>query len=239
MKRGVLTIVPTPIDNESKLNIEAFETLMEATTNLENNIFVVEDPKPARRRWIRFGLPRDVIEHFQYLNEQTSAESTKILIDQLVAGKNIFLMSDAGLPAFCDPGQNLIEQCHQLGIRVTSTPFFNSVVLALALSGFPHDQFTFYGFIPRKTDEKMLFLRDALKDKKTSILMDTPYRMASLLDSIEKVEQDTNLRREYFLATEIGKQTEQLLRGSIKKLIKASSKLQKPEFIMIVRGLCP
>lgn len=238
-KTGKLTLIPTPIDNESKLNIEAFELLESAAGNEAENIFLVEDPKPARRRWIYFGLPRETIQSFVYFNEQTSGDLINKIILALKAGKNVFLMSDAGLPAFCDPGVNLIDRCHQENIQVTCTPFFNSVALALALSGFSHQKFVFHGFVARKSGEREQFLNEMLKDHRTGVLMDTPYRLKNLLETIITCENHVGLSREYCLALDLGKPTEKILRGSVKKIMNKVPFEQKPEFILVAKGICP
>ena len=147
-------------------------------------------------------------------------------------------MSDAGLPAFCDPGVDLIDQCHEHKITVTCTPFFNSIALALALSGFDHRQFTFFGFIPRKSDEREKFLEETLFHQKTSVLMDTPYRLRSLLESIVSIEKKVGKSREYCLAMELGKNNEKILRGPINTIVKNLPNDGKPEFILLIRRPC-
>jgi len=238
-KNGKLTLIPTPIDNQSKLNIEAFDLLLAAAKDSENNIFLVEDPKPARRRWIYFGLPRETIESFVYFNEQTSKDLISEVIQGVKKGKNAYLMSDAGLPAFCDPGVNLINRCHEEKIQVTSTPFFNSVALALALSGFSHHQFVFHGFVARKSGEREKFLGKALKNRQTGILMDTPYRLKNLLETILTCENQVSEKREYCLALDLGKSSEKVLRGTVKNIMKNVPFETKPEFILIIKEVCP
>ena len=237
--KGKLTLVPTPIDSESKLNPEAFELLLAASQNPQKHMFLVEDPKPARRRWIHFGLPREIINEFVYFNEQTSKALIDEIIGELKSGKNVFLMSDAGLPAFCDPGADLIDRCHDQKIIVTATPFFNSVTLALAMSGFSHRQFMFHGFVPRKTDEREEFLKSVIKNKNTGVLMDTPYRLKNLLESLQLIENTDKIKREYFLAMELGKSNETYLRGKVSMLRNALEDHEKPEFILVINAICP
>ena len=237
--KGKLTIIPTPIDADSKLNPEALNILLAASANSQNFLFLVEDPKPARRRWIHFGLPREVINEFVFYNEQTSKGLTESIISELKSGKDAFLMSDAGLPAFCDPGAELINRCHEAGIKVTSTPFFNSVILALALSGFSHKQFIFHGFAPRKAGERDKFLKNCVKNPLTGILMDTPYRLKNLIETIYHTEKTEKFNRSYFLAMDLGKSNESYLRGSIRDLRKALKGVEKPEFILVLDRVCP
>lgn len=228
--KGKLTLVPAPIDNVSKLTPEAFELLSSLDPNTD--IVLIEDEKPARRRWINWGLERSWIKHFIKFNEHTHNELVDELISKLKNGKNIYMVSDCGLPAFCDPGRDLVEAAHLSGIQVTSTPFANSIVLALALSGFHHDQFWFQGFIPTSNPERQATLKKLLKDRNTSIVMDTPYRLKKLIPELKELEQITKISRQYCLAMDLNKENELIVVGNINKLQKKCS--EKKEFILII-----
>jgi len=230
---GKLYLIPTPIDGESRLCNENFDLLMNACLNKERSIFVMEDPKPARRAWIRFGLDREFIDEFVYYNEQTRSEVLEELVNKLKSGKDVYLMSDCGLPAFCDPGVRLVDRCHDLGIQVTSGKFNNSIVLALALSGFSHDKFNFYGFAPRKSPERERGILDFIRCSKTSILMDTPYRMEKLLGEIFELERINKISGTYLLAMNLNKPEECLIRGKISSIRSNLSEGQKSEFILV------
>lgn len=230
---GKLTLIPTPIGDVIELSLEAKRVMELACSNFENSIFVVEDMKPGRRRWIKFGLPRELINSLQTLNEHSKEHENKILIENIKNGKNVFLMSDAGLPAFCDPGQVLIDQCHKNNIQVTSTPLDNSIVLALALSGFKHNKFNFHGFFPRKSPDRGKAIEQFITESITSICMDTPYRLVKLLNEIQTIERKLNISKEYFLALDLSKETELLIRGKINKIINTLPQNKKFEFILI------
>lgn len=227
---GKLTLIPTPIDEQSPLESIAFELLLKAATEeVEKSIFAIEDLKPGRRRWLRWGLPRSQVENFTLYNEHTRKECQLELIKSLKSGKNVYLMSDGGLPAFCDPGRELVELCHQNKIKVTSTPFPNSISLALALSGLPHDQFFFRGFLPVKSDERAQALEKLKELDQTMILMDTPYRLKKLLEEVaEKLPG-----RELFLALDLNGENELLLRGSASSIFNGLDRA-KGEFILII-----
>lgn len=236
MQNGTLTLIPTPIDETSKLTTEAFSQLIEVTKieNRDKNLIVVEDLKPARKRWLSFGLPRESIELFKQLNEHNFKESTTELILELKSGKNVFLMSDGGMPAFCDPGQELVYQCHKNKIKVTSFPFSNSVILALALSGLCHKKFIFHGFMPLDNLEREQLLQSILKQKLTCILMDTPYRLKRLLEeleSIEKMGKSSNMQ--YFVALDLNQMTEELILGTPTEMLKRIKDIKR-EFVMVI-----
>lgn len=224
----MLTLIPTPIDDESQLESHAQKLLLE-NAMLDDSIIAVEELKEGRRRWLRFGLPREAIEKFVCYNEHTYLDESKNLLTHLQQGKNVYLMSDCGLPAFCDPGRRLVELCHQHGIRVTSTPFANSIALAVALSGFSHDRFIFEGFVPARSDLRSQALKKMMQQLDTMILMDTPYRMKKLVDELAQIDKN----REACIALELNKSSERLIRGPLYKLCKAVNK-EKKEFILVI-----
>lgn len=233
MNNGILTLIPTPISEKGELDQQAFQILFEAATVAkENSIFVVEDAKPGRQRWIHFKLPREIIDSFVLYNEHTKNEAREHLLHELKKGKNVYIMSDGGLPAFCDPGRELVYACHKNNIRVTSAPFFNSVILTLALSGFPHERFMFEGFLPKDSDERMKTIKNVLARKETSILMDTPYRLKRLLEELN-VAWSGKTEKEVFLALSLGEPTERLLLGAPDKLLSQITEY-KQEFVLVV-----
>jgi 16S rRNA (cytidine1402-2'-O)-methyltransferase len=228
---GKLILVPTPIDEESPIESVAFNLLKDSDP--QSSYIVVEELKEVRRRWLRWGLPRERVEHFVEYNEHNQKEKIPELISLLKSGKTIYLMSDCGLPAFCDPGTELVSRCHDEKILVTSTPFGNSISLALALSGFNHARFIFEGFLPKESSERENALRRILKVKETTILMDTPYRLDRLLSEIKKVSHELHVNRAIFLGLDLNHKTEELLRGSVDVLLKKLEG-QKREFILIL-----
>ena len=143
---GKLYLIPTPIDGESRLCKENFDLIEKACINKEKSIFVMEDPKTARRAWIRFGFNREFINEFVYYNEQTRSDTLEELIKGLRSGKDVYLMSDCGPPAFCDPGVRFDKKtsdfarifsksCLSRGslrfILIDSFPRFNQANMAL------------------------------------------------------------------------------------------------------------
>ncbi|AUN98157.1 hypothetical protein DOM21_10475 [Bacteriovorax stolpii] len=229
---GTLTLIPTPLSEEGELEPRAFRLLNEAATNeRENSVFVIEDLKPGRRRWLGFKLPRECVESFVLYNEHTAQTVSKELLAELQKGKNVFLMSDGGLPAFYDPGVELVNLCHQNKIRVTSTPFFNSVSLALALSGFSHRKFWFEGFLPIDSEERAKAIKNILNLKTTAIVMDTPYRLKRVLEEFQSAWGSS--KKKLFVAMDLNAETEELQRGTPKELLNVINDVKR-EFVLIV-----
>lgn len=224
---GKLILVPTPIDEETPLESVAKERLLKACE--ENAVFAIEDLKPGRRRWLRYGLPRDQVENFVLYNEHTREEAIETLMRELKRGRDVYLMSDAGLPAFCDPGQRLVDRAHLAGIAVTATPFANSIALAVALSGYSHDRFVFEGFIPVKDPERAQALQSIAAEKRPVVIMETPYRLTKLLQELDGVDSN----REICLAMGLGMSEECVVRGKPGKLL-SKFQGQKIPFVLIL-----
>jgi 16S rRNA (cytidine1402-2'-O)-methyltransferase len=225
--KGKLILVPTPLDDESPLEPVAFARLVKACE--DQDIIAIEDLKPGRRRWINWGLPREKVDSFVLYNEHTQAEHNQELIANLKKGKNVFLLSDGGLPAFCDPGRELVDLCHKSKITVTSTPFCNSISLAVALSGLVPDKFFFAGFLPLDRIEREKELKRISKMREAVVLMDTPYRLKKLLAEIEEEIPS----RQIFLGLDLNFSTEECLRGDAKQVI-STLKEFKREFVLIL-----
>src|SRR5690606_32539801 len=113
-------------------------------------------------------LPREAIEKFILYNEHTRDELAPKIISELQVGKKAYLMSDCGLPAFCDPGVALVRMCHEHNLKITSAPFSNSISLAMALSGIDHSRFIFEGFVA-KGRERDSELKRIMRQKEVSI----------------------------------------------------------------------
>ncbi len=224
-----LILVPTPLQDDLPLETVALLMLKEKCLQ-DNVVLLVEEHKVARQRWLKWGLPREAIEKFVLFNEHTQKEELPQVLKALREGKEVFLLSDCGLPAFCDPGQVLVDSCHKQRIKVTSTPFPNSISLAVSLSGFSHDSFVFSGFVPVKEPERSLWMKKELKRPETLVWMETPYRLKKLLDELAGMED----KREVFLALDLGSPAEELLRGKAQNLATQIPDKDKREFVLII-----
>ena len=230
---GILTLIPTPIDDDGILDSHATATLMEAANSPIGTV-VVEEARPARRRWLKWGLPRETIEHFINYNEHNRDQLNLELIQLLKDGKNLYLMSDGGLPAFCDPGKDLVDLCHKEKIKITATPFFNSIALAVALSGLNHDKFMFEGFLPKEKEKRINCLQNALNQNYTTVLMDTPYRLKQTLEQLLVAAGTKYKNRMVFLAMDLNSKSEELFRAPIHVVAKSSKAFGKREFILLI-----
>jgi 16S rRNA (cytidine1402-2'-O)-methyltransferase len=236
---GTLTLIPTPISETGELEPMAHALLTKAALEeSEQSLFVIEDLKPGRRRWLQFKLPRETVESFVLYNEHTAKVVANELLAALMASKNVYLMSDGGLPAFYDPGVELVRMCHQNQITVTSTPFCNSVVLALALSGFSHKKFWFEGFLPLENEERKGVIKKMLTAPHTSVLMDTPYRLKRVLEEFNEcwLASSASKNKKLFVAMDLNSETESLKMGTAKELLLSIEDFKR-EFVMVVSEL--
>lgn len=224
-----LTLVPTPLQDDLPLEPTALGLLQKDCLNA-NVLLLVEEHKVARQRWLKWGLPREAIERFVLFNEHTQKEVTPEILKKLKTGTRAYLLSDCGLPAFCDPGQSLVDSCHRQRIKVTSTPFPNSISLAVALSGFPHDTFVFSGFIPVKEPERSVWMKGQLRRPEVLIWMETPYRLGKVLKEIQVLK----CARELFLAMDLGGPEETLLRGNVDQIVSFIPEKDKREFVLLL-----
>lgn len=231
MKKGRLILIATPIDDETILHPKAIEIIEKSLAN--GAAIFVEELKECRRRWLRYGLERSHIEDFKLYNEHTYNDASSEAISILKKGTDVLLMSDCGLPAFCDPGRSLVERCHLSGITVTASPFENSIALAISLSGFPHDRFVFEGFLPVDAQKRSKSLERIVKAHEVAVIMDTPYRMKKLIDELDKTTAKFNCSREVFIGMNLNSSQEKLYRGTPKKLNSILEK-SKEEFVMVL-----
>lgn len=227
-----LVLIPTPLDESLPLEATALELLKSRCLD-EGVLLLVEEHKVARQRWLKWGLPREAIERFVLFNEHTQENLRPEIIQKLKSGKAAFLMSDGGMPAFCDPGQKLVRDCHLNAVAVTSTPFPNSITLAIAMSGIDHSRFTFAGFLPTDPSERKKEI-DALASRaETVVIMDTPYRLNALLSDLGT----SRLKgRKFFLAVNLNSEKESNFYGAFSELQKFASQLHKPEFVLVISG---
>ncbi|MFL5786142.1 MAG: SAM-dependent methyltransferase [Bacteriovoracaceae bacterium] len=224
-----LVLVPTPLQDDLPLESVALE-LLKVNALKENVVLLVEEHKVARQRWLKWGLPREAIEKFILFNEHTQKETMSDVLKKLKAGSDVYLLSDCGLPAFCDPGQVLVDACHKQRIKVTSTPFPNSIALSVSLSGFSHDTFVFSGFVPVKEPERTQWMKKEFKRPETLVWMETPYRLKKLLEEVAVLET----KRDIFLALDLGSPSEELLRGKAPELARQIPDKEKREFVLLI-----
>jgi 16S rRNA (cytidine1402-2'-O)-methyltransferase len=183
---GTLYLIPTPLGDTPLAQVLPEETRRIAASLAT---FIVEHPKTARAflKQLDTALPLQQLTLLA-LNEHTKASELDALLQPLLAGQDVGLMSEAGCPAVADPGAELVRLAHRHGIRVKPLVGPSSILLALMGSGLVGQRFTFHGYLPAKPEARAKALREleqrAEKEHAAQIFIETPYRNPALLETI-------------------------------------------------------
>lgn len=191
--KGKLYLIPSPLgDNDPAEVIPG--PVLEQVRRLDR--FVVEELRTARRYLSRAGLKGHIEElEFTVLNEHTSPAEVDAMEALFDDGKDVGLITEAGLPAVADPGSSLVALCHRKGIEVVPFTGPSSLMLALMASGLNGQSFTFRGYLPAKSDERKNAIRSVEKqssqNRQTQIFIETPYRNDSLMADLLQICSDS------------------------------------------------
>jgi 16S rRNA (cytidine1402-2'-O)-methyltransferase len=222
---GILYLVATPIGNLEDITHRALRVLGEV------DVVVYEERKEGARLLRHFNLEKPV----ESLNEHNEAASTHIILDNLRQGKSVALVSDAGTPVFSDPGQLLVRKATEQNIKVIPIPGASSLMPALTVSGFPIEQFVFYGFLSPKRNRRIAELQELKREKRTVVLMDAPYRLVQLVRDIAEVLGNT---RKVCVAFDLTLPTEEIFHGNATELYQKFAKDEKKgEFVLILDSM--
>ena len=219
---GILYLVATPIGNLEDMTNRALRILGEV------DLVVYEERKEGARLLRHFNLEKPV----ESLNEHNESAATYIILDKLKEGKSVALVSDAGTPVFSDPGQLLVRKATEQRIKIVPVPGASSLMPALTVSGFPIDQFVFYGFLSPKRNRRLVELKELKKEKRTVVLMDAPYRLVQLVRDIAEVLGNS---RKICVAFDLTLPTEEIFHGTATELYQQFAKsVKKGEFVVIL-----
>ncbi len=220
--KGKLFLVSTPIGNFDDITLRALKVLKSV------DLIVCEEFKEAHRLLSNYDIEKELLN----LNEHNEKEASNEVIEKLIAGKNIALISDCGTPVFSDPGKILVDLCIQNKINILPVPGASSLLGALVASGAELNKFYYYGWLSPKKDLRRKQLLDLKKRKETIVLMETPYRLRTLLvDIIKILGGKTNC----VLAFELTKERENFYRGTAEQLLIIVDKEKlKGEFVLIL-----
>jgi 16S rRNA (cytidine1402-2'-O)-methyltransferase len=220
---GTLFVVGTPIGNLGDTTERARETLGSV------DLVAAEDTRRTGRLLARVGVKRPLVSLF----EGNERERTASILAELRAGKDVALVSDAGMPSISDPGFLLVRACTEEGIDVRVVPGPSAVTAALVVSGLPVERFTFEGFLPRKAGERRERLRSLAEDPRTLVLFESPRRLRTLLRDVVAELGD----RRVAVARELTKLHEEVLRGRATEVLdRLGDADPKGEIVLVVEG---
>ncbi len=217
---GKLFIVATPIGNPKDITLRALEVLQNV------DAIICEEYRQGSRLLNQLGVENQLLT----LNEHNETEEAQLIVDRLLQGDSLALISDAGTPIFADPGQYLLGLLYQAGVPITPIPGPSSLMAALSLCDFSLDHFVFAGFPPQKSGLRKEFLKKFLNEKVPVILMDTPYRLSRLLEEVAMV---FGAHQQILLACDLTLKNEEVFRSSVGNIL-AKVSGQKREFILIL-----
>jgi 16S rRNA (cytidine1402-2'-O)-methyltransferase len=200
---GTLYLVATPLGNLEDITLRALRILREA------RVIAAEDTRHTRKLLNHFEITTPTISY----HEHSGAAGVARVLAELAEG-DVALVSDAGTPAISDPGADLVSAALAAGFPVTPIPGPSAVITALIASALPTDQFTFLGFLPRRTQERRALLGSVEAEPRTLVLYEAPHRLRACLDDLLAVLGD----RDACLARELTKVHEEWQRGALSDL---------------------
>lgn len=220
---GTLTICGTPIGNLEDITLRSLRILKEA------DIIAAEDTRHTLKLLNFYGIRCPLTSY----HEHNRFEKGPHLINLLLEGKNIALVTDAGMPCISDPGWELVALCHEAGIEVTAAPGPTAVITALTISGLPLSRFVFEGFLPREKKERVKVLEQIRKEPRTVVLYEAPHKLLSTLKELETLLGE----RQACAARELTKKHEEVIRLTIGQLREHFCTHEpRGEFVLVIEG---
>lgn len=219
---GILYIVATPIGNLEDITLRAIRILKEV------DLIAAEDTRYTLKLLNHFNISKSMISYHRH-NEEIRVEG---LINQIKEGKNIAIVSDAGTPGICDPGEIIIKKCIEENIKVVPIPGACAMINALIVSGIDTDEFTFLGFLPLNKKNRKNKLQEIEKSNKTIILYEAPHKLKNTLNDLKNILEN----RKVVIAREITKIHEEYVRGTVEEILKIVDNLRGEMIIIIERN---
>ncbi len=220
---GTLYVVGTPIGNLGDITLRAIETLKKV------DLIAAEDTRQSRKLLNHLGIEKPLTSYYEH-NKLTKGPQ---LLTELQNGKNIALVSDAGMPGVSDPGADLIKSCIEQGLPITVIPGPSALITALVASGLDTGGFVFLGFFPRGRNEQKKLLEQVEKEPRTLIFYESPHRLQATL----QVLRDNLGDRQCCVARELTKIYEEFKRGSISEVLNTFGEEKvKGELTVLLEG---
>lgn len=221
---AVLLIAATPLGNPG----DASARLVDALGRVE--VIAAEDTRRLRRlaRELDVAITADVVS----LHDAVEDSRAKKLVDRLLRGDRVLVVSDAGMPLVSDPGYRLVRACLDAGIEVTVLPGPSAVLAALAVSGLPVDRFCFEGFLPRKPGERRRRIEELAGERRTMVFFEAPHRLA---DTMAALVDGLGAGRPAAICRELTKTYEEVRRGTLADLLDGLGEV-RGEVTLVVGG---
>jgi len=203
---GILYLVGTPIGNLNDISPRAINILANVS------IIACEDTRQTRKIMNKFSISNNLVS----FNRENSFKKIPKLINDLKTGKSIALVSDAGMPGICDPGEDIVSQVKSQGYDVICIPGACAAITSIVSSGMPSSKFIFEGFLPKKKVDREKILLEISKNEKTTIIYESPKRLRKLL---QELFEFCGGDREIMVARELTKKFEEHIGNNINEVI--------------------
>ena len=222
---GVLVLAATPIGRVADAPPRLSEELADA------DVVAAEDTRRLKRLTSELGVTISgrIVSYF----EGNEAQRTPTLVDALLAGERVLLVTDAGMPSVSDPGYRLVHAAVDAGVHVTAVPGPSAVLTALALSALPVDRFCFEGFLPRKSGERARRLESLAAETRTMVFFEAPHRTEATLAAMSAV---WGAERAGAVCRELTKTYEEVRRGPLAELVTWAGEGVRGEVTIVVAG---
>lgn len=223
-KTGTLYLVSTPIGNLEDITFRALKTLKEV------DLIAAEDTRHSLKLLNHFEIKKPLISYFEHNKNKRGEE----LIEHLLNGKNVALITDAGTPGISDPGEDLVKLAIENNVNITMVPGCTASIMALVLSGLPCRRFSFEGFLPHDKNERKKFLDSVRREDRTMVFYISPHNCLSVLTEMEDILGD----RKSALCRELTKKHEEIIRGRLSEIIEilTSNNKVKGEMVLVIEG---
>ena len=221
---GTLYLVGTPIGNLADISERARKVLTEA------DFIAAEDTRNSLRLLMALGIKNELVSYHEH-NRKSSGEK---IIARLLTGESCALITDAGMPAISDPGEDIVKMCADAGVTVSVIPGACAAVCALALSGLSTSRFAFEGFLSAKDSERKKHLASLSKESRTMIFYEAPHKLKhTLADMLDAFGDE----RKISLCREITKLNEEISRSTLGKAVEYyNANEPRGEYVLVVEG---
>ena len=222
--KSMLYLVPTPLGNLKDITIRSLEILQLA------DVILCEDTRTSSKLLHHYNIQKPVSPYHQHNEHKIAAH----LVDQMLAGKNFALITDAGTPGISDPAFLLVRECIKREVKVECLPGATAFVPALVNSGIPTNRFVFEGFLPLKKGRQTL-LKQLMTEERTMVFYESPMR---LVKTLEELIQYFGADRQACVTRELTKMFEENYRGTLQDVCTHfKSKTVKGEIVIVLAGL--
>ena len=220
---GKLYVVGTPIGNLSDFSPRAIETLASV------DFIAAEDTRVTLKLLNHFEIKKPMVSYF----EHNRRERGEIILERIKSGENCAIVTDAGMPAISDPGEDLVDLCLSNGITVESVPGPTAFATAVAMSGLPSGRFTFEGFLSVNKPSRREHLEEIVSERRTMVFYEAPHKLTATLKDLYKYLGD----RRIALIKELTKIHETVERTTLSEACeKYSAQTPKGEFVIVIEG---